>query len=226
MPGVVYLGGGGTGVDESHLWGEMLAGCRRLLYWPFALTGDMLDGAETWLRGQLHRLGFSVDITTWTTLHGRQPADLDHADLLFVGGGNTFALLQQVRDHGFEEPVRQWVAAGGDYYGGSAGAVLATDSIAIAAHADPDHVGLIDHTGLGLVPGVGVLPHFTPDQEPAARSFSYAYAVPILGIPEAAGLISHDGIIRTVGPDPVWTIDGDVTIQHRPGSALPLSGNG
>ena len=41
MTGIAYLGGGGTGEDEALLWDEMLEGCRRLLYWPFALKGAM-----------------------------------------------------------------------------------------------------------------------------------------------------------------------------------------
>ena len=107
MTGVVYLGGGGSGQDEAFLWGEMLSGCQRLLYWPLALEGDMLAGAEAWLRDQVDQQGSSVDVQTWTTLEGKEPADLNGVDLLFVGGGNTFWLLQQLQAHHFLAPIRQ-----------------------------------------------------------------------------------------------------------------------
>ena len=179
MAGVVYLGGGGTGQDEALLWGKMLAGCQRLLYWPFALEGGMLAGAETWLRDQVARLGFSVEIRTWTALEGKHSADLDGFDLLFVGGGNTFLLLHHLQAHGFIGPVRQWVEAGGDYYGGSAGAILATDSIEIADHADSNDVGLVDLAGLGLLPAVGLFPHYTTDQKDLVHSISRDLARPV-----------------------------------------------
>lgn len=86
MTGVVYLGGGGSGRDEALLWARMLGGCRRLLYWPFALEGDMLAGAETWLRDQLAQRGSSAQIQTWTTLEEKDPADLDYFGSAVRGG--------------------------------------------------------------------------------------------------------------------------------------------
>lgn len=220
MTGVVYLGGGGTARDEGLLWSEMLSGCRRLLYWPFALEGDMLAGAETWLRGQVLAQSPSVEIRTWTTLKGRDPSELDGFDLVFVGGGNTFLLLHHLRAHGFVGPLRQWVEAGGDYYGGSAGAILATESIATAAELDGNDVGLVDLEGLGLLRGFGLLPHYTLDQQDRARSMSRELARPIVAVPETAGLVVDRGDARTVGPDAVWTITGGGSIRHPPGHLL------
>jgi dipeptidase E len=223
VTGVVYLGGGGTGQDEAFLWREMLRSCQRLLYWPFALEGDMLAGAEAWLRDETGQHGRSVDIQTWTTLEGKEPADLNGFDLLFVGGGNTFRLLKQLQAHGFVAPVRQWVEAGGDYYGGSAGAVLATDSIAIAAYADSNDLGLLDLDGLGLLPGIGLLPHYTVDQQDLAHSISRGLGRPVIAVPEAAGLVVEQGRVRTVGPDPVWTVTPGRAVGHPPDSLLSFT---
>jgi dipeptidase E len=223
VTGVVYLGGGGTAQDELLVWQEMFSSPRRLLYWPFALPDDMLPGAEKWLRDQVSHHRFRVEIETWTTLEGRRPAELDDFDLLFVGGGNTFFLLQQLQVHGFVVPVRRWVGAGGHYYGGSAGAVLATDSIAIAGQADSNEVGLLDLAGLGLLPGVDLLPHYAPDQLDLARSWSRDHGRPVVAVPEAAGLVIEDGAARAVGPEAVWTVTDTSAVRHVPGSRLPLA---
>jgi dipeptidase E len=222
VTGIAYLGGGGTGGDEALLWDEMLEGCRRLLYWPFALKGAMLADADAWLRDQISRRGSSAEVVTWTTLGRKKPAELDGFDLLFVGGGNTFRLLKHLKDHGFVEPVRQWVQAGGNYYGGSAGAVIATDSIAIAEHEDSNNVGLLDLDGLGLLSGIGFLPHYTSHQENLARSLSRRYRLPIVAVPEAAGLIVEGAAVRVVGPEAVWTVDSATANRHEPGSLLPF----
>jgi dipeptidase E len=223
MTGVVYLGGGGSGDDEGLLWQRMLGSCQRLLYWPLALEGDMLAGAEMWLRDQLQERGFSAQVETWTSLEGKDPADLKHFDLLFVGGGNTFFLLHQLQTHGFIEPVRQWVDAGGNYYGGSAGAILATDSIEIAEHADSNDVGLVDLTGLGLLPAIGLLPHYTVDQQEVAQAISGRLNRPVIGVPEAAGLVVENGAVETVGPQPVWTITTEGAIRNTPGHSLSFT---
>lgn len=221
MTGVVYLGGGGTAQDELLVWSEMFSSPRRLLYWPFALPEDMLPGAEQWLRDQVSHHRFRVGMEIWTTLEGRRPSELDDFDLLFVGGGNTFLLLQQLQMHGFVEPVRTWVEAGGDYYGGSAGAVLATDSIAIAGQVDSNDVGLLDLAGLGLLTGVDLLPHYTPDQLDRARLWSRGHGRPVVAVPEAAGLVIEDGAARAVGPEAVWTVTGTSAVRYAPGSRLP-----
>lgn len=220
MNGVVYLGGGGSGDDEALLWERMLGSCRRLLYWPLALEGDMLAGAETWLRDQLGQRGSSARVRTWTTLEGKDPASLDYFDLLFVGGGNTFFLLHQLQTHGFIEPVRQWVDAGGNYYGGSAGAILATDSIEIADQADRNDVGLVNLDGLGLLPTIGLLPHYTADQQDLAQSISGHLGRPVIGVPEAAGLVVENGAVETVGPEAVWTVTSESAVKHTPGRIL------
>ena len=223
MTGVVYLGGGGTGRDEALLWERMLARCRRLLYWPFALEGDMLAGAGMWLRDQLVQRGSSAQVETWTTLAGKDATDLDNFDLLFVGGGNTFFLLHHLQAHGFVEPVRQWVEAGGNYYGGSAGAILATDFIAIADHADSNEVGLLHLDGLGLLPAIGLLPHYTADQQDLAQSISRDLGQPIVGVPEAAGLVVKMGAAETVGPEAVWTVNSESAVKYAPGSILSFT---
>lgn len=140
-----------------------------------------------------------------------------------MGAGNTFFLLHQLRTHGFVEPVRQWVEAGGNYYGGSAGAILATDSIEIAGHADSNDVGLLVLDGPGLLPAVDVLPHYTADQQDLARSISGHLGRPVIGVPEAAGLVVESGTVETVGPEAVWTVTSGSAVKYASGTILSFS---
>lgn len=220
VTGNVYLGGGGSGQDEALVWAKMLAGCRRLLYWPIALDATMLGGADAWLSSQLHHHDANPDLVTWTSLEGRCPAELGAFDLLFVGGGNTFSLLAQMRDHGFVEPVQRFVQSGGNYYGGSAGAIVACDSIEIAAGADSNDVRLKDLTGLSLLTGIAFLPHYTADQKDATSVWSHQHGLPVLAVPERAGVVMEDGGLRAVGPESVWKIDGSRATAYDSGDML------
>ncbi len=51
------------------------------------------------------------------------------AEVIVVGGGNTFQLIKMIRDNGLIEPVRKKVAAGTPYIGWSAGSNVACPSI-------------------------------------------------------------------------------------------------
>jgi len=204
--GAVYLGGGGSADAEAALWTSMLHGNPRILYWPFALPANMLPTAEGWLRSQLTaRVGHPA-LETWMSLAGHHPTEMESFDLLFVGGGNTFRLLHHIRGHDFMQAVKSFVDDGGTYYGGSAGAVLATDTIRIADGHDPNDLGLTDLGALGLVHDVDLLPHYTEDQQAATAQWAVCHDAIVLGVPNASGLLVTSEGIRVLGPQPVHLV--------------------
>ena len=217
MTGTIHLGGGGDPSDEEPLWRAMLQGKRRVLYWPFALPPTRIREAKAWLAGALAELGAEVDLETWSDLSGHHPGEMAAADLLFVGGGNTFRLLDHVRGAGFEQAVRDFVARGGDYYGGSAGAILGCSDIGVAVGLDENEVGLTDLTGLGLVRDLAVLPHYDPMQAATAREWSCGHACTLVGVPERSGLAVRDGDAEVVGHESVTVFDGPGVTVRRPG---------
>ena len=97
MTGTIHLGGGGDANDEEPLWRVMLQGKRRVMYWPFALPPARRRDAGAWLAGAFAGLGADVDLETWSDLSRHRPDEMADADLLFVGGGNTFRLVDRVR---------------------------------------------------------------------------------------------------------------------------------
>jgi dipeptidase E len=223
MTGALFLGGGGSGADERLLWLEMLtATVRRIVYWPFAQAAERHPEAEAWLQDAVANIAADTDVETWSTLCERDPAELASFDLLFVGGGNTFRLLQHVREHSFLQPVRDFVHGGGSYYGGSAGAVLACDSVDIAIGHNPNEVGVTDFAALGLLAGVAVLPHYDRSQEASARVYAHQHACVVLGIPERSGLVVREGVMTVAGPEPAWYIDESSALEREPGSTWPV----
>lgn len=80
-------------------------------------------------------------------------------------------------------------------------------------------------TGLVCYRGVGLLPHYTAAQEDLAQSMSRDDGLPIIAVPEAAGLVVKQGAARTVGPEAVWTVNSTSSTQHSPGSFLSFVGD-
>lgn len=179
----------------------------RIVYWPFALPLSMVPDADAWLRGNLDGIAALDELETWLRLDDHARSDLDAAHLLFGGGGNTFGLLDQVIRAGHLDPIRRFVAGGGDYYGGSAGAVLACDDIAIAEGHDPNDALLGDLTALGLLHGVSILPHFSEAQLESAREWAKSRQRTLIGLPEAVGLRHDNGIFTVVGHRAVHVMD-------------------
>ncbi|HEY9290830.1 MAG TPA: GNAT family N-acetyltransferase [Microlunatus sp.] len=121
---------------------------------------------------------------------------------------NTFRLLDVVRRAGFVEPVRRFVRDGGDYYGGSAGAVLACDSIEVADGLDPNEPGLRDLTGLGLIKDLAILPHYSQDQHARAAAWATDRGVGLLGLPESIGLQCVGSVAGVTGEGRLVRFEG------------------
>lgn len=210
--------GCGSAADERTLWREMVRGRQaRIVYWPFALPPSMVPTADVWLRRQLTDLDVQYELDTWASLADRSPTDLKTADLLWVGGGNTFRLLDHVRRHGFVDAVQEFQRSGGDYYGGSAGAVLACESIAIAEGHDSNEPGLTDLDGLGLISGATILPHFTAEQLESTERWARRHSTTVLGLPETIGLHYAPGGATIVGSGRLTVISPSGVEHHAPG---------
>jgi dipeptidase E len=161
----------------------------------------------------------------------RQPlATLAEADAVFVGGGNTYALLGRVREAGLLEPLGARVRAGLPYLGASAGANLA--GLNILTTNDWNVVGLTAFDALGLVP-VNINPHFleidpamapgSETREERIREFHVVWPQPVLGIEEGTLLRVEDGAATVLGRGRVkrLTRDGEPR-WYGAGERVPL----
>jgi len=100
----------------------------------------------------IEKAGFTVDRIDISTL---APEDMEGAfsgsDLIWVGGGNTLYLLQQVRKSGFDKYVTKKILEGVPYVGVSAGAIILGPDLEFELYASrtPE---LTSYEGLNLFP--------------------------------------------------------------------------
>lgn len=131
----------------------------------FIPTASNLDREVWWIdkdREVLSKMGFPItELDIETASISEQRERLDSADIVYVAGGNTFHLLNQLRKSGFDELLTEFVNKGGMYAGASAGALVAGADIGpIRSIDEPEKVKDLTSTkGLGFVNIVPV-PHY------------------------------------------------------------------
>jgi len=119
-------------------------------------------------------------------------AGLQNAAAVFLSGGNTYHLLQALRDTGVAELIHQLATTTEiPIIGVSAGGICLTRDIRAAR--DENDVGVIDHKGLGLV-NFGFYPHYIPDETRRAEIDSF---IKLTGISEVLALPDYSGIVIT-----------------------------
>ncbi|NJD11361.1 MAG: dipeptidase PepE [Gemmatimonadetes bacterium] len=179
-----------------------LAGRRTVLFVPYALADR--DGYTAKVATALAPLGVTVRGAHASPDPARAAAE---AEVLFVGGGNTFRLLQGVQRAGLLEPVRRRVAAGElAYLGSSAGTNLACPTIRTTN--DMPIVQPASLEAFGLLP-FQVNPHYLdPDpssthmgetREERITQFLEENDVPVLGIREGSWLRRTEGTLLLGG---------------------------
>ena len=86
--------------------------------------------------------------------------DLSQYSVVFIGGGNTFKLLKEIKDSQFDKKLTDYLDGGGFVYGGSAGSIIFGKDILPTTYGDENSVGLEDSRGLNLVKGFNICCHY------------------------------------------------------------------
>lgn len=187
-PTHILLGGGGSAEVERPILERFAAwvSAGRVLYLPIA--AEQPDSTHlAWVTSVLTPLGVQ-QIDMWTTLNGHQPAELGAYAGIFIGGGNTYWLLHQLRAGGFDGAIRRYAQEGGAVYGGSAGAIVLGANISTCAHMDHNDVGLTDMRGLDLLDGHAVWCHFQPSDYPLCQAFIMRTRIATFLLAETSGV--------------------------------------
>ena len=196
---------------------------RRLAFVPFALHDR--SGYTARVRARFEAEGVAVDGVT-PDQAGRDT--IERAEAVFVGGGNTFRLLDLLQRSGLVEVLRRRALAGLPYLGASAGTNVAAPTIKTTN--DMPIVQPASFDALGLVP-FQINPHyFDPDpasthmgetREQRIAEFLEENPTPVLGLREGSWIEVEGRRGRLGGRRPARLFRrGQAPVEIEPGDAL------
>lgn len=124
---------------------------------PEHVTFYVEDGKKAFEKLGIQVEVLNIDEQDYETIE----ATLNRNDFIFVSGGNTFYLLQELRRSHADKIITRLINQGKLYIGSSAGSiVLGPDLEYIKTMDDPSKApDLLDTQGLGIV-NFSILPHF------------------------------------------------------------------
>lgn len=201
----------------------------RVLFIPYALA-DHDRYVETMIERGLHG-GYALD----GVHHHPDPRKaVNEARAIFVGGGNSFRLLDNLYRFNLLDEIRQRIRAGVPYLGISAGANVAcptiktTNDMPIVQPSSLDALGLVPFqvnphyfTGQSFVRiGDAFQEHFGETRDDRIREFHEMNDTPVVGLWEAGLLRIADNKVQLEGAGARIFLRGRPPVDLAPGTEL------
>lgn len=172
----IFLCGGGCGqqtVDANKKLNEVIDHNKPILYIPLAMPSERYPSCYEWIKDELKGIDVpNIDmVVSGTDLFNK---NLENYSALFIGGGNTFKLLKDLKDSGSFEKIKVFIENNGVVFGGSAGAIILGQCIDTCKYADKNEVDLKDLMGFDVISHFSFLCHFTnQDKEKTELNKNY-----------------------------------------------------
>lgn len=147
----------------------------------------------------LRRIGIAwIDMVDFAARDVDWRARLDACDVLYLSGGNTFYLLDQIRKQGFDDYLKTALDSK-VYVGGSASSITMTPSIDVATipPGDSNLPNLADLTGLGYV-DFEIEPHCDEDRFTIIETYAKEHNKKIYAIDDETAIKIIDGNIDVI----------------------------
>ncbi len=215
---------GGGYLDHAEEWIRAFLGdqLRRALFIPYAGVTVSWDDYAANVAERFSRFDVRV-----TSIHKTKHAvkEVENADAIIVGGGNTFHLLKQLYDNGTLWAIRERVLAGVPYIGWSAGSNVACPTIRTTNDmpiVEPSRLEAMRLVTFQINPHYteAVVPNHGGETRPQ-RIAEFTKANPgvvVVGLREGSALRVIHGVVSLLGPHPAMLFrDDSDPMEHAPG---------
>jgi dipeptidase E len=217
----IFLAGGGS-EEDSYLidrkFADVIDTSRSLIYIPNAMRSRPYNKCLEWITGVFSTLGIEK-IEMWQDLTPRY-SEINAIGGVYIGGGDTSKLAEELRTSGFDKYLREVVERGVPVYGGSAGAIILGKDLRTA----PEAVGLkIDKAeGLDVVSGYSVMCHFDASKKKMASDLVEKLGLDVIAIPEKSGVFFNGVMFVNYGKESVDFFKRGLTFKLSPGQKINL----
>ena len=213
----LILNGGGEGnqvKSARELLNSLIDHSKKILYIPLAWVDSNYDSCLEFMTGELSDVQCAgIDMVR----SGNEIDNLSDYACIYIGGGNTYKLLYELKSTGAFDKIKEYLLNDGIVYGGSAGAIIFGKDLDSCNTDDTNEVGLVDNTGFDLMNGYSLLCHYTNrDEERTLLSKNYLLELSkkksIYAIPEEDTIFIDGDNVSFLGNKPYYIFsEGNVS---------------
>lgn len=202
----LFLNGGGCGKKTTkiyELFKQIINTSKPLLYIPFAMENERYPSCLEWITEELKEFLFpKIDMV----ISAKEICTKNLKDYaaIFIGGGNTYKLLKELKESEAFSKIQEYLDNGGHIFGGSAGAILFGVSIDSCKHADPNDVNITDTVAFNMIFGCYLGAHYTNDNPEKTKKAEenykeLSYNATVIALPEECTLFINNDVVSVIG---------------------------
>ncbi len=217
----VFLCGGGSGIQTNEALkrlNEVIDHSKPCLYIPLAMKANMYDNCYKWIKDELKDVHIPF-IEMVRTADELTTMNLKSFSFIFIGGGNTFKLLNDLKISGSYGKIKKYLDNDGIIFGGSAGAIIFGADLEACQIDDINEVNLKEIDGFDILNGISILCHYTNGTvEKTEKSRQYLLEISkhrkVMALPEEITLFINGSDMEIFG-DGLYYFFEDGVITKR-----------
>ena len=214
----LYLSGGGSG-KQNHFayinFFRIIDKSKPILYIPLAMESTMYKSCYNWFKDEIKRYNFDKFEMVKSSLE-LSKLDLNNYSALFIGGGNTYRLLMELKKNDNISKIKKYLINGGIVYGGSAGAIIFGKDIDGCKLMDEKND--VNTEGLNFINNYSLLCHFNNNNLKLNKKYltTYSKKNKLLFLPEEDVLVISDDSIKIIGNHKYAIFNNQKMAIHSP----------
>ena len=218
----IFLCGGGSGeqtVEAIRRFNDVIDHTKPLLYVPLAMEPELYPSCFEWIKDEMRKVDIpGIEMVTSAEEITRK--ELRDYSAIFIGGGNTFKLLYELKTSGAFDRIKRYIEEDGVIFGGSAGAIIFGESLESCVLDDVNHVGLCDIAGFNVLNGISLLCHYTNrTEEKDGKSTEYltelSKRLKVIALPEEDTLFVNGNKIEVIGTRPYYYFENGIREERQ-----------
>ena len=161
----LFLNGGGCGKQTLLAYKEInkiIDHNKPVLYVPLAMDEEEhpYDSCYEWIKEEISSIDIP-NIEMVKSFEELEKKDLYNYSLIYIGGGNTYKLLNGIKSTKIYDKLKEYILNDGIVYGSSAGTVIFGKSINIIEVMDKNEVNITDTKGFNYLNNTSIFVHYT-----------------------------------------------------------------
>lgn len=203
----LFLSGGGDNEEfEFHKKFFDLLPNKKFIYIPVAMEGSKkypYPKCYEWIMGTFSEVAGSSKFEI------KMVTDLGRVDIeylrsysgIYIGGGNTYKLLRNIKNMGFDVILKEFLQNYGPIYGGSARAIIFGKNIETSG--DENNINYKETDGLNMLRDLSVVCHYegTDKEKTKIIEFFRKHKSGVIALPKGTGLVVSDKKVEVIGKE-------------------------